>query len=567
MPRVAAIALDAAEWTALEPLMDEGRLPELARLRDRARRCRFDNVLAYRSEQVWPQFLSGRDARTNRYWSTETFDPATYEPYCQGTYVGRPFYADRDIKTIVLDCPFLPLSRGVEGIQVTAWGVHGPHYVPASLPQGTLTEIEQRFGRHPAFENDFDPGWYSPRYIDSLTEALRKGANARLEIARWLQDRVPDWDLILTSMSEIHSAGHHLWHGMDPMHPLHDMPTAPLARQRFIEVAAEVDAAVGRFLAGLPDDTNVVLFALHGMVPADDVQSMVLLPELFHRLQFGTSLLRTDDGEAWRRKGFPPVIPEYDKAWATSTWLRDRFAATPRDRARALAHRVMPEPIYELARRLTGKPPAYKLGEMREPVPPETMLTPEEIVETQAMRKDMEWQTAAWYRRYWPQMPFFALPTFTDAHIRINLKGRERDGIVEPDDYERVCDQVIEIASKITDPRTGKPILGEVLRPREGEVMAPDGPDADLLFVWSTAVDALEHPDVGIVGPVPHVRTGAHNAEGWAMFAGPGIAPGDLGRRDAADLTRTILDLLGREASPDMVGSSLCPELRQAETV
>ena len=567
MPRVAAIAIDAAEWTAIEPMLDAGELPELARLRDASRWCRLDNVVPYRSEQVWPQFLTGRDALANRYWSTESFDPDTYEPFCQGTYTGKPFYADRPLRTIVLDCPFLPISRGVDGLQVTAWGVHGPHYLRASMPMGLLTEIDERFGPHPAFENDFDLGWFSTEYIDALSDALLRGAGTRLEIARMLQERLPDWELFLTSMSEVHSAGHHFWHGMDSTHPLRDEPTAPLAGRRYREIAKEVDAAIGRFVRSLPEDTTVVLFALHGMIPADDSQSMILLPELFHRMQLGEALLETPDVARWEADGRPFIIPSSDRAWAVMTWLRRHFAPTTRDRLWYRFLEAMPTSVYELGRKLTGKPAGYKLGEMREPIPPETDLTPEEIVATKAIRKDMEWQPAAWYRPWWPKMRYFALPTFTDAHIRVNLVGRERDGIVPLEDYERTLDEIIQIASELTDPRTGETILGEVHRPRAGEPMAADGADCDLLLVWNRAVDAIHHPKVGIVGPVPQVRTGAHNAKGWAMFSGPGITPGQLEERPAVDLPPTILELLGHEPPADMHGTSLVSRLGTTQAV
>ena len=92
-------------------------------------------------------------------------------------------------------------------------------------------------------------------------------------------------------MSEPHSAGHHMWHGIDPSHPLHQAPTAEQARRRLIEVYDAVDAEIGRLIDGLPADTSVAVFAVHGMQPnANDVPSMVLLPELLHRITFGTAL-------------------------------------------------------------------------------------------------------------------------------------------------------------------------------------------------------------------------------------------------------------------------------------
>ena len=153
---------------------------------------------------------------------------------------------------------------------------------------GLLTEIDERFGPHPGFDNDYDGAWYVGQFIDHLAEAQLEGARRRVDIVNWLQEREPDWDLLFTVMSEPHSAGHHMWHGIDPSHPLHKAPTAEQARRRLIEVYHAVDAEIGRLIDSLPADTSVAVFAVHGMQPnANDVPSMVLLPELLHRITFG----------------------------------------------------------------------------------------------------------------------------------------------------------------------------------------------------------------------------------------------------------------------------------------
>ena len=39
-------------------------------------------------------------------------------------------------------------------------------------------------------------------------------------------------------------------------------------------------------------------------------------------------------------------------------------------------------------------------------------------------------QVAYWYRKFWPRMPYFALPSFADGHVRVNLRGRGQAGRV-----------------------------------------------------------------------------------------------------------------------------------------
>jgi predicted AlkP superfamily phosphohydrolase/phosphomutase len=162
-----------------------------------------------------------------------------------------------------------------------------------------------------------------------------------------------------------------------------------------------------------------------------------------------------------------------------------------------------------------------------------------------------------WYRRFWHRMPWFATPTFADGHIRLNVIGREARGIVEPARFIEVRDEAIAFLKQLRDPRTGEPAVADVLPVHGSDPTSKQGPDADLIVIFAGALDALEHPDVGLVGPYPHMRTGSHSNLGWAMVAGPGIAPADHGTTEAKNLTATVLDLAGCAAPSDIGGTSL----------
>lgn len=559
MGRVAAIAIDAAEWWFVERLLGEGRLPNLAALRARGAECRLVGAPAYTSDQAWAQFLSGRDAAANRHWGLVRFDPATYEVSQTGSLRRPPFYARADeTPTIAFDMPHSALAEDVTGLQVTAWGTHGPQHPRGSRPQGLLTEIDQRFGVHPGFETDFDTGWYHEGYIDALSERLLVGADRRIQIVRWLQERFPGWELTVTCMSEFHSAGHHFWHGVEPSHPLAGTPTAAVARERMVEIMVAVDTAIGELVASLPADTTVCVFALHGMGPAEDVLTLLALPELLHRLELGGRLLRHPDPEQWQRDGCPPLVTSSEEAWAVMKELRDAFVDTPKHRLREVLRRVLPPAAFAAVRRLAGQPPARHITELGHDYEPETDLSLDEIA---AISKSLDWQPPAWYRANWPRMRAFALPSFDNGHIRINLEGRERDGRVPLRDYERTCDELIDELRACRNVRTGEPVVEDVVRVRADDPLAPDGPDADLVVRWTGAADAIAHPRAGIVGPYPYLRTGQHTRNGFAFIAGPGIEPGDLGEHDALDLTPTIVELLGATPDPDLPGRSLLPGL------
>lgn len=557
MPKVAAIAIDAAERWYMERLADAGRLPNVQRLRERSARFALRTRPEFRSELVWARFLSGREPLEEGNWSEMmVFDPTDYGLATNHATTSEPFYAlGPGTKVVALDLIHCQTADGVDGMQVVAWGSHSPQWPRSSRPRGLLGEIIGRFGENPAFGNDFDYGWYQPDFIEALGDACQVGAGKRAEIGRWLLEQQPDWDLLLLCMSEVHSAGHQLWFGVDPRHPLHDrVPTSDVAGRRSDAVWEATDAALGRVLDALPADTHVVLFALHGFEPADDLVSTVLTPELFHRLQFGRSLLAQPDTGAWRAGGCQPVVPPADVQWGS--YMTDLFADTPKQRLRRTLARTLPRPVFDGLRTLAGRPKLVPLASMAKVPPPELLddVTDEHLAR---FHRPADYQNAAWYRRHWPTMPWFVLPSFADGHIRINLRGRERDGVVPLDEYELACKEVVATLERCRDARTGEPVVEEVIRVREHDPLGGPFPDADLLVRWHGAPDAIEHPEVGVIGPYAHMRAAHHSARGWAYVAGPGIAAGDRGARPTDDLSATVLALLGRRNDRCTLGAPL----------
>ncbi len=550
MPPVAAIGIDAAEYSLLERLMAAGRLPNLRALSERSARFRLHNAAAYRSDLAWVRFLTGRSEASLGWYGLLGFDPATYVVHDHGTLEATPFYAVDGCRTIAFDVPGSVIDDRVDGIQVTGWGTHSPQWWRAARPAGLLRDIDARFGTNPAFGNDYDIAWHEPTRIDALADACRTGARRRIDAVRWLAESNPGWDLLLTATSEMHSVGHQLWFGVDDSHPLHGLaPTTEQAGERVIETFVETDAAVGRLLDALPPDTTVVVFALHGMQPADDAAATVLLPELLHRLHLGRKALDDEDVGAWRAAGCPPCVLAAGMPWHRH--VRDRFHDGPADVVRR-AGRLAPPGVYRLARRIAGKPALYDPAELPVPTPPEV-----DLEQAGSWRNDdIDWQVTSWYRRHWPRMPWFALPTFDDSLLRINLVGREARGVVPRDGYAQACTDATSFLHQLLDARTGRPAVAEVVPLRASDPFDPAGPNADLLVRWEGVPDALLHPMLAMVGPVPHARTGGHSTNGFALVCGPGIDPGDRGLRPAADLTPTLLALMGAH-SPAVEGAPL----------
>lgn len=81
--------------------------------------------------------------------------------------------------------------------------------------------------------------------------------------------------------------------------------------------------------------------------------------------------------------------------------------------------------------------------------------------------------------------PWFDLPHNMNAGaVRINLQGRERNGIIRPEDYDGVCDDLSTRLGTLADADNGEPLVKEVVRVRERY----NGPHVDqlpdLMVMW-----------------------------------------------------------------------------------
>jgi predicted AlkP superfamily phosphohydrolase/phosphomutase len=146
------------------------------------------------------------------------------------------------------------------------------------------------------------------------------------------------------------------------------------------------------------------------------------------------------------------------------------------------------------------------------------------------------------------------------SRIFMNVRGREPEGIVAPEDYERVRDDLARRLEAIPDER-GEPIPTKVYKPEE---VYPD--------VTGVAPDLIVHfgdllwRAVGTVGGDEGIHTfendtgpddANHAQDGLLIMTGPGIEPGPREGMHLLDVAPTVLDLLGLETPASMRGTSL----------
>ena len=349
-------------------------------------------------------------------------------------------------------------------------------------PPGSLRAWEKRLGRAPAANEVF--GQQDLRLLVRFAERLR-GVSARAAevIEGSLSTEVPE--LLIAMLPAVHLAGHQLW---DPASVLPAGTSVPRILQTALrDVYVSADEALGRILAALPTDADVIVFSVLGM--SVNTSRNDLLPEMLGAVLDGDRA-EADSGSAWRLRARVP------------TRLRARIAD-------ALPNRL----AVELAAR----------------------------AELRGMA--------------WDRTRAFCVPSDTHGHVQLNRRGRERDGIVSPDECGALLDEIVRGLSTFVE-RDGVPVIEAVERTQD---VVPTGPRShllpDLLVRWrrtpAASMDLVTSPEFGVVRRrgAGTGRSGNHTDEAWAIVApARGCLRETVGRPyRVTDLSATALAASGIE--------------------
>ena len=523
--RVIALWLDGFDMA----LADAYRLPNLDRLQKSGLVATLDHGTAHLTGLTGEHLSSGLDPDAAARASAVRFDPRSYTCVQEGSRLDPAFGG---VRTIMFDLAYFDLDRtSNDVVGISDWGVHDPGGRPRARPASLKHEIENRFGTYPARRWIYGVPWSSSGNCTKMGRDLSKAAEARGRIAQWLlTERFSDWELALVGFSESHSASEGLFHGADAGHPWASIPSAPAAAEALHSVYAAVDCAVGEIVDAFPNDT-VLVFSMHGMGPnSSDVPSMALLGELMVRwsgfdLEAGRPFVCDSNGI--------PKLP------ARASWTSAVLESLTGQRS-SRHHRIVgmlkgaiPD---RLRRRLSG---------LRRTVP------------TSSDESSLSWMPLMRHRHRWARMRAFALPSFYDGRIRVNLAGREVSGIVSIDGYNATLDEIEAMLRACTEPRTGSPVVAAIERTK-GDPFARADDDVDMVVHWAPNVLGVAHPELGVIGPLPPRRMGGHTSSiGRCVIVGRDVEPVHLGVRSSFDVVPTILNLVSSHTSARVSGRAL----------
>jgi predicted AlkP superfamily phosphohydrolase/phosphomutase len=495
---ILAIGLEAADPDLLERWVTAGELPHFRRLIEGGAFRRLRSCTEVSSGATWPSITTGvspakhgmgfyhRQLRSGSYRIVKKYADDVRADF----FWKQATEAGR--RVAVFDIPSIYPLAGFNGAQIVGWGAEGLNWKQCSEPRELLPEVIRRFGRHPL------EGWYQKEIEDAgewrdLLQRLIEGTRARTRIVRWLLEREP-WGLCLAGYPEPHWAGHYFFHLLEPSHPRYD---AALAREfggAILAVYRELDAAIGE-LQRAHEELTLLVFSNTGM--GANYSGLHLVPQVLERLGLSNG---SGGPTAARGAGTSP-------RWGAYAIKTVESVISARNIARL--RRLVPEKTWDKYTRIF-----LNLGNK------------------------------------WPKSRAFALPGDYTGAIRINLRGREPHGRVEPgEDYERLCAELVREFLALENPATGQGAVSEVFlfRDRYAGPCVNDFPDLIVQWEGSHPIEALRSPRIGTVrGTLPDKRSGAHMTYGFLVAQGNGIRrTGRLGAADIVDIAPTILRLQG----------------------
>jgi predicted AlkP superfamily phosphohydrolase/phosphomutase len=500
MPRVMIIGLDGATFDIIDPLVNAGRLPTMAWLLENGVRGRLSSTIPPATIPAWPTFMTGKTPGNHGVFDFFSRDDQGERRLSSSRDIRGPtlwrYLSSLGHRCIVLNVPCTYPPEPINGVLVT--GMLTPAGAAYTHPSETATQLDDWTGGY--LINPRAQYVRSPFDPSELIQELRHVSNIQKQAFLNLL-AVNDWDFAMIMFRATDIIQHKLWHQARAVEGMYE----------FIDNIVEDIIAASK-------DASLWLMSDHGFGP----QGKVFHINRWLRDQGWLSVHRNKTmakKEPPLRAGQEAVNP------ATRSQRLLLHLGLSRDRVRTL----LPQSTYSFLRRNLPH-------RLRRRIPQSS------------------------YGIDWTNTLVFNDNQFTQETqaLRINLRGRESDGVVDPDGYEGLREAVIHALSDIRDPDTGQAV---VTRVHKGEQLfagayTANAPDLVLQLKngYKMIGDFGAREIVSGLNPI----AGCHRPDGVFIAAGEGIASDiEIADPTIVDMMPTILHYIGLAVPSDCDGEVL----------
>ena len=523
VPKVMVIGLDAATWTLIRPWIAEGSLPTLAKLMRAGVSGPLESILPPITPPAWTSFMTGKNpGKHGIFHFVETEHGGYTMNYANATSRRSPtvwkLLNDAGYSVGTMNIPFTYPPERLSGFQIS--GLDTPsESSPFIHPPALREELVRHLG-----ELQLDI-----RFLGAMsTDERRSQVLAEMEqldqqwtkAALYLLENHPQ-DVMMFVFMSIDTVQHYFWQHMDKNHFIHDPKLAPKFGNAVRKVYERLDAAAGQIIDRLPPETAVFVVSDHGGGPV--VDRTIFLNRYLAQLGLLNYKPKATGG------------------------------------LRTIPMRILRLGFNVLRGTLTSRQKSRL-----------SMLFPKLLQKTEnaySAFSSIDWsRTKAYCSEVLASPP----------SIWINLKGVKPEGTVDPSEYDRLINFIIEKLAELKDPRTGQPVINRVYRRDEifHGPFANEG--ADLVLDWwsenslfSTQPSFPEDSDKPALVIREHKPSdiaewgGTHRLHGILVARASAFKPGtEIQNLHLIDIAPTILHLLSVPVPEDMDGSVLVDAFR-----
>jgi len=516
--RVLFIGLDSADAELIEQWERQGLLPNIARMRAQGTSGRMATTAEILHVSAWPSIFTGVTPDKHGLYHAYVMNPGDQSPTRpRPDKTPFPFFwkllSEQGKSSVVMDAFMTCPLQNFKGSQIVEWGTWSWFSEPAIVPASLKSEIEAKFGPYPAPEHSKvavlpESQWFR----DSLVAGVEK----KTQVIKWLMQK-EGWDLFLTVYGETHPAGHYLWHLHDPSYPTHPECVDPSLRDALRDVYVAVDRGIGEILKQAGEKTTVFLVSGDGMGP--NYSGSHILEELL------------------RQMGLTATSGSANGGGKTAAGKGSSFSSK------------------------------HLLSTLRQMIPQNVRTAVSQTFFSHSMKEKLalKWLTAG---IVWEKTRAFLISNANEGYIRINLKGREPQGIVEPgEEYRKLVEELYQVALALAGPATGKPAAHTVYKTDEIFKGPCRSHLPDIIINWDPEAKVTNELLAGKLGRIKTKEpgygvvpfyVGNHRPNAFAIVTGPDVPKGEcLEGNHILDLTPTILSLLGLETPAYMDGKVL----------
>ena len=519
--RVFIFGLDGTDWEVLQPLFDQGLLPNLAALVKGGAHARLRSTYPPMSPQAWTSFMTGKNPGKHGVPDFTARKPGSYEVefvnarFRKATTLWR-LASDAGLRVCAIGVPMSFPPEKLNGVQIAGIdtpGIAGGLAEPTGMyPPELHAELMEKLGGYlvsPSLK-----GHAASASADEVVEAAYVSVDRKMQTAQYLYGKEP-WDLFMITVGETDAISHRLWHFHDKASPMGNEASRSYAGVSPVQrIYERIDGHIGKLRAMIGDDTTVFVMSDHGHAGN------------------GNKIVRLN---AWlEEQGF--------LHFNRSLGRRTRVAALAF--AKKIARKnIIPLKYRQMLFRRT------KLGHK---------------VESQLRFSGLDWSRTSAYSEETPYYPT----------IWINVRGRDPEGTVEAGaEYDRLCDEIAARLLTWRDPVHGGALIKKVHRRNElysgphldrfPDLILEWNLDGDYSYLFGITSPGNPRPLVAVVNDKERAsaKSGDHRDDGILVANGPLVKPGLVNGPSLApniiDVAPSVLYALGLPVPEDMDGRVL----------